>query len=125
MTALYEITPVGSAARLSDPLSYGAAPGGGDASELGFLKLRWKAPGEATSRLIETPIPAAPGEADTDARFAAAIAGMGQLLGEPKYLGTWGWVEAIALASGAKGEDPYGYRAEAVKLMRLAQSLAR
>ncbi|MCC0071602.1 MAG: VWA domain-containing protein [Rhodobacteraceae bacterium] len=125
VTALYEITPVGSAARLSDPLRYGAAPGGGDASELGFLKLRWKAPGEATSRLIETPIPAAPGEADTDARFAAAIAGMGQLLGEPKYLGTWGWVEAIALASGAKGEDPYGYRAEAVKLMRLAQSLAR
>jgi Ca-activated chloride channel family protein len=50
---------------------------------------------------------------------------MGQLLGEPKYLGDWGWAEAITLAAGAKGEDPFGYRAEAVTLMRLAQSLAR
>ena len=57
--------------------------------------------------------------------FAAAIAGMGQLLSEPKYLGDWGWAEAIALASGAKGEDPFGYRSEAVTLMRLAQSLSR
>ena len=31
---------------------------------------------------------------------------------------------AAALAAGAKGEDAYGYRAEAVGLMRLAQSLA-
>lgn len=125
VTALYEITPVGSAARLSDPLRYGEAPAAADAAELGYLKLRYKAPGEATSQLIETPIPATPGEADADARFAAAIAGMGQLLGEPKYLGDWGWAEAITLAAGAKGEDPFGYRAEAVTLMRLAQSLAR
>ncbi len=125
VTALYEVTPVGSPARLSDPLRYGTAAEGGDASELGFLKLRWKAPGAADSRLIETPIPAAAGAADDDARFAAAIAGMGQLLSEPKYLGTWGWDEAIALANGAKGDDPYGYRAEAVGLMRLAASLSR
>jgi Ca-activated chloride channel family protein len=125
VTALYEITPAGSPARLSDPLRYGEAPAGGDASELGFLKLRWKAPGAAESHLLETPIPATPGTADDDARFAAAIAGMGQLLSEPKYLGTWGWDEAIALASGAKGDDPYGYRAEAVGLMRLAASLSR
>lgn len=125
VTALYEVTPAGSPARLSDPLRYGAAPEGGDASELGFLKLRWKAPGAAESQLVETPIPAAAGEADADARFAAAIAGMGQLLSEPKYLGTWGWDQAIALASGAKGADPYGYRAEAVGLMRLAASLSR
>ncbi len=125
VTALYEVTPAGSPARLSDPLRYGTAPEGGDASELGFLKLRWKAPGAAHSQLVETPIPAAPGEAGDDARFAAAIAGMGQLLSEPKYLGTWGWDEAIALAAGAKGDDPYGYRAEAVGLMRLAASLSR
>jgi len=50
---------------------------------------------------------------------------MGQLLSEPKYLGDWGWDEAITLANGARGSDPYGYRADAVQLMRLAQSLAR
>lgn len=125
VTALYEVTPAGSPARLSDPLRYGDAPVAGDASELGFLKLRYKAPGAAMSTLIETPIHATPTTPDTDARFAAATAGMGQLLSEPKYLGTWGWDQAIALATGAKGEDPFGYRSEAVQLMRLAQSLAR
>jgi Ca-activated chloride channel family protein len=125
VTALYEITPVGSPARLSDPLRYAAPAFTGDAAELGFVKLRHKVPGAATSTLIETPIPLAPGKADPDAAFAAAIAGMGQLLSEPKYLGAWGWDEAIALASGAKGNDPYGYRAEAVQLMRLAKSLSR
>ncbi|MEZ5779012.1 MAG: von Willebrand factor type A domain-containing protein [Paracoccaceae bacterium] len=126
VTALYEITPVGSPAQLSDPLRYAAAPEAeGDASELGFLKLRYKTPGAQTSKLIETPIPANPGDADIDARFAAAIAGMGQLLSEPKYLGDWGWDDAIALANGAKGKDEFGYRSEAVQLMRLAQSLSR
>jgi Ca-activated chloride channel family protein len=125
VTALYEVTPVGSPAILSDPLRYqAAAPAAADPSEIGFLKLRWKAPGESESRLIETPIPATPAAPDDDFRFAAAVAGMGQLLSEPKYLGTWGWAEAIALAEAARGEDRFGYRAEAVQLMRLGQSLS-
>ncbi|MDH5453465.1 MAG: VWA domain-containing protein, partial [Paracoccaceae bacterium] len=123
VTALYEVTAVGSPARLSDPLRYGQPVFNGDAAELGFLKLRYKQPGAAASTLIETPIPIASGEADNDARFAAAVAGMGQLLSEPKYLGDWGWDDVIALANGAKGADPFGYRAEAVQLMRLAESL--
>jgi Ca-activated chloride channel family protein len=123
VTALYEVTAVGSPARLSDPLRYGQPVFNGDAAELGFLKLRYKQPGAATSTLIETPIPIASGEADNDARFAAAVAGMGQLLSEPKYLGDWGWDDVIALANGAKSADPFGYRAEAVQLMRLAESL--
>lgn len=125
VTALYEVTPVGSPARLSDPLRYVAADLPGDASELGFLKLRYKAPGADTSTLTDVAIPVPPAEADLDARFAAAIAGMGQLLRDPKYLGEWGWDDAIALANDAKGDDPFGYRAEAVQLMRLAQSLSR
>ncbi|MBC7142174.1 MAG: VWA domain-containing protein [Rhodobacteraceae bacterium] len=126
VTALYEITPAGSPARLSDPLRYaaGKAPEAHPA-ELGFLKLRHKAPGTGTSTLTEVPIPLTPGAADPDARFAAAIAGMGQLLSEPKYLGDWGWDEAIALAGGARGADEFGYRAEAVQLIRLARSLDR
>lgn len=125
VTALYEVTPVGSPAQRSDALRYTASPEGTGSDELAFLKLRYKAPGAAASTLIETPIPATPVTPDTDARFAAAIAGMGQLLGDPKYLGDWGWDQAIALASDARGDDPFGYRAEAVRLMRLAQSLAR
>ena len=58
------------------------------------------------------------------ARFSAAIAGFGQILQGGKYIGNWSYGDAIALANANKGDDPYGYRAEAVTLMRLAQSLA-
>ena len=48
---------------------------------------------------------------------------MGQLLTGGKYLGDWGWTQAITLADGARGPDADGYRAEAVRLMRLAAAL--
>ena len=65
---------------------------------------------------------AAPGD---EARFAVAMAGFGQLLTGATYLGDWGWDQAIALAQGARGEDRFGYRAEAIGLMRLAQALEK
>lgn len=132
VTALYEVTPVGSDARLTDPLRYGAAEAAeagtdGEAmteeAEYGFLKLRYKAPGAGESTLIETPIIASAPAGD-EARFAAAIAGFGELLRGSDYLGDWGYDEAIALANEARGTDPFGYRTEAVQLMRLAQSLS-
>ncbi|MEM7596847.1 MAG: VWA domain-containing protein [Pseudomonadota bacterium] len=122
VTALYEITPVGSPAVLNDPLRYGEASATESSEELGFFKLRYKAPGEDVSQLIETPI-ALGGEVSTDMRFAMAIAGFGQLLTDSPYLGDWGYAQAIELANAAKGDDAFGYRAEAVRLMRLAESL--
>jgi Ca-activated chloride channel family protein len=126
VTAIYEITPVGSPAQMSDPLRYAAEASTveGDASEIGFLRMRWKAPGSDVSELIEMPIAVGNVAPGTEARFAAAIAGMGQLLRGSDWTGDWGWDEAIALAAGARGEDPFGYRNEAVQLMRLAQSLS-
>ncbi|MFZ1348078.1 MAG: VWA domain-containing protein, partial [Tabrizicola sp.] len=124
VTAIYEVTAPGSEALLTDPLRYGAAPAEGTAGELGFLRLRWKAPGEDASTLVETPITGTEA-ASTETRFAAAIAGFGQLLQGSVYLSDWGWDEAIALALANRGEDAYGYRIEAVNLMRLAQSLNR
>ncbi len=124
VTAIYEITPVGSPAQLSDPLRYQAEQAASTTTELGFLKLRLKAPGADDSTLIETPIRPETAAATDDIRFAAAIAGFGQLLTASPYLLSWSYADAIALASAAKGADPYGYRAEAVTLMRLAESLA-
>ncbi|KZY47188.1 hypothetical protein A3731_08415 [Roseovarius sp. HI0049] len=124
VTAIYEVTLVNSDGRLTDPLRYGDAETQNASDELGYLKLRYKAPGEETSQLIETPIVAG-GETTDDMRFAAAIAGFGQILRDSPYLNGWTCDDAIALANSAKGEDPYGYRAEAVRLMRLAQSLDR
>jgi Ca-activated chloride channel family protein len=125
VTALYEVTPVGSAARLTDPLRYGPADAeSSDADELGFLRLRWKTPGEETSRLLETPIHTETNRPGQDALFATAIAGFGQLLRDPSWLGEWGWDEAIALAAENRGDDPFGYRNEALRLMRLAEGLS-
>lgn len=124
VTAIYEVTPVGSEAVLSDPLRYGSAPKGDANGELGFLKLRYKAPGEDTSILIETPI-LEDSDAGVETDFAIAIAGFGQLLRDTPYLGDWAWAEAIDLANTAKGDDPFGYRAEAITLMRLAESLSQ
>lgn len=124
VTAIYEVTPVGSDAVLNDPLRYGTATATQAEGELGFLRLRWKAPGEDESQLIEQPITGQE-PATTEARFAAAIAGFGQLLQGSAYLGKWSWDDAIDLALSARGDDPYGYRTEAITLMRLAQSLSK
>ncbi len=124
VTAIYEIVPVGSPARMTEDLRYAPPVRVGEADELGFLRLRYKLPGEETSTLVERPIPTGTGEAGEDIRFSAAIAGFGQLLAGSTFLGDWGWADAIALADGARGADPFGWRAEAVTLMRLAESLA-
>jgi len=124
VTAIYEVTPVGSPAQLSDPLRYAPNTVAADTNELGFLKLRYKEPGADVSQLIETPIVGG-GLAGPDASFAVAIAGFGQLLRGSDYLGDWGYDDAIALANANRGEDAFGYRTEAVQLMRLAQSLSQ
>ncbi|CAD0186898.1 magnesium chelatase subunit D [Ruegeria sp. THAF57] len=68
---------------------------------------------------------ALPAKITDGVRFSYAIAGFGQLLRGGAYLGGWTFDDAIRLANTARGEDPFGYRAEAVTLMRLAQSLGR
>ncbi len=125
VTALYEITPVGSPAILNTPLRYDTQTVASDSSELGFLRLRYKPVGASDSILIERPITQASAEATVETRFATAIAGFGQLLRGSDYLGDWSYADAIALANEAKGDDPFGYRNEAITLMRLAESLAK
>jgi Ca-activated chloride channel homolog len=128
VTALYELSPVG-AAGLVDPLRYGQtakAPAGAD--ELAFVKLRYKLPGEHTSRLIERAVSRADAkpleQAGSDFRFATAVAGFGQILRGGRYTGTWQILDARRLAAASLGDDRYGYRAEALRLMDLAGSLA-
>jgi Ca-activated chloride channel homolog len=128
VTAIYEVTPVGSPARLTDPLRYNAAETGevpeDVAGELGFIRLRWKAPGAEESQLIDFAITDTD-TSGTEVEFAAAIAGFGQLLRGSDFLGDWDYDDAIALANANRGEDAFGYRNEAVQLMRLAESLSQ
>ena len=125
VTALYEITPVGGATQV-DPLRYGAsAQADAKSDELAFVKIRYKQPDADESQLITRPVtPADRAAPDTEARFAAAVAGFGQLLRGGRYTGEFSYDDVIALANGAKGGDPFGYRAEFVTLVRLAETAA-
>ena len=124
VTALYEITPVGSPAISVDPLRYSEAqplPEGN--GELAFLKLRYKLPGESTSNLITTPVQ----EDDVldlseDVIFSTAVASFGQLLRGDTRLGNWSYDDVLRLAQQGKGEDTFGYRAEFIRLVRLAET---
>jgi Ca-activated chloride channel family protein len=126
VTALYEITPVGSKAQMSDPLRYGKPVAGNPTGEYAFLRIRYKLPGEKTSHLIERPV----GNADEaasfalvseDMRFAASVVGAAQLLRHDPYIKDFDYDRAIAIANAARGKDEFGYRAEFVQLLRLAK----
>lgn len=133
VTALYEITPVGATETLLEPLRYeGARPpvaarAGGD--EIAFVRLRYKLPGAAESRLLEHPVHTRDAIARLDAtsadyRFAAAVAGFGQLLRGGRYTGGFGHGDVMALARGARDADPFGYRGEFLGLAGTAAALA-
>ena len=57
------------------------------------------------------------------ARFAAAVAQLGMLLRDSAFKGTTTYEDVVALASGAMGADPEGYRHEFVSLVRSCQSI--
>jgi len=128
VTAIYEVTPVGSDSSTFEASRYGdkvdLTPNEDDA-ELGFLRLRYKAPGKSDSRLIEVPISRAQEEMSEDDAFVASVAGWGQHMKGAKYLENWSMGDAIDLARSGRGEDLYGYRSEAIKLMELYEAISR
>ncbi len=119
MTAIYEVTPVGSEAELVDNLRYGAAVEGGSA-EWAHVKLRYKQPGQSDSALVSVVVDeATDGIAASEVNFATAVAGAGRVL-RGQDLGDWSLEDAAALAADNLGSDPFGYRAEFLRLVRLA-----
>lgn len=131
VTALYEIVRTGSDARLIDDSRYTPTPTppAGASRELAFLKLRYKAPGADESVLITRPITRDDtvetlDQASESTRFATAVAAFGQALRGDAYLSaSYSWAEISALASGAMGDDPYGYRAGFLELVDKADAL--
>ena len=132
VTAIYEITPVGSGGERVPPLRYGSEkkPKPAAASgEYAFVKIRYKLPESDTSTLISQAVTAANErerieQAPVDVRFGVAVAGFGQLLRGSPYTEKFDYGQVIKLAQGARGEDRFGYRSEFLQLVRLAQSAA-
>ena len=133
VTAIYEITPVGSPAILNSDLRYGAeSPAAPDqyGDELAFLKIRAKTPGEAESRLTEIPVTREAeaqsfAAASQDVRFSIAVAAFGQKLRNIAQLAGFSYDEIERIAREARGDDPFGYRSEFLQLVRLARGLDR
>jgi Ca-activated chloride channel family protein len=135
VTAIYEITPASAASRLVDPLRYNKEEGAKPAvkangDELCFVKVRYKLPGEATSRLTEQAVHAASARrtlesVPEDQRFATAVAAFAQRLRGEQQLADYSYTQIANLANSARGADTEGYRAEFVKLVRMAEALGK
>ena len=136
VTALYEVTLVGSNNKQIDDLRYqdfSSQPkhnnkekgSTSNNQELAFVKVRYKQPNSDISQLISQPIFTEELNRSTskDFQFSAAVAGFTQLLKGAKYTNQWQYQDCIDLAIENKGEDHFGYRAEFIQLVRTAQAL--
>jgi len=129
VTALYELALAGKGGNLMEPLRYQpkrVSEGKSD-KEMAFLRLRYKLPGQDKSKLMEIPLARELAEAgkepSIDFKWAAAVAGFGQLLRGGKYTGNFSYDDVLSLARSGRGEDPFGYRGEFLTLVSLAKSL--
>ena len=132
VTAIYEITPVGSEVQSVDEPRYAQnqppAPSvRGSRKEYGYLKIRYKLPDEKKSRLVSAPIPLRTGSLAAslarDVSFSTAVAGFAQLLRDNGHTGALSYEDILRQAQAAKGDDRHGYRSEFVELVRKAKQL--
>ncbi len=130
VTALYEIVSPEQAKQLAkvDALKYQSPSkkASSSSSEIMTVKLRYKAPTGATSKLLSVPIknatlPAA--KTSDNFRFSAAVAAFGMLLRDSEYKASASYDMVRQLALGATGKDPHGYRQEFVSLVNSARGL--
>lgn len=130
VTVLYEIRPAQRAASAGRPLRYQQSEvteAARRSEELGHLAVRYKEPGQLKSLRLDQPILDHPRSLDKSSdnfRFSAAIAEWGMLLRDSAAKGEATYAQAIALARGARGDDPHGYRNQALRLMELSASLS-
>lgn len=129
VTALYEVAYAGEGGERNEPLRYSAEPTrAAKASEMAFVRLRYKRPEQDTSRLIEQPVPASSAvpfaQASDALRLTAAVAAFGQKLKGGTYTGAFGWDEIAALAQSGRAADGSESVGEFVKLVGLAQGLS-
>ena len=142
VTALYEVALEGRDGERLTPRRYesgndrnkgitGSAANSPDAphaNELAELRLRFKQPDSEKSQLISSVVTLDNVLDDLDAtsnayRFAASVAGFGQLLRGDTRVNDFGFDAARSLATEATQADPFGYHSEYLRLLDLAQSL--
>lgn len=135
VTALYEVALSGEGGERHSASRYGQSEkpmidgtrANPHATEIAQLSLRYKLPDEADSRLITHIVDRVDPEqlttASSDFLFSASVAAFGQLLQGDDRLAGFSFQDIRALAAEALGNDPFGYRAEYLRLVDLAGSL--
>ncbi len=130
VTALYEVVPAGVEVPREgkvDELRY--QPQADDPplsefdGELMYVKVRYKDPDGAKSRLLERAVADRLGSPSVDFRFATAVAGFGMLLRGSDHAGDLTLDDVVRLADKSRGDDPRGYRGEFIRLVEAVRDL--
>lgn len=133
--ALFEVTPKGqkglySDRRYTDSNATANANSKQKTNELGYLKIRYKAPTGGSSKLVSQPINSSShtlDKANADTQFAMAVAGFGQRLTQSEYINEWQYNDSTKLATSSLARqlsnDKDGIRRNFVTLTELASAL--
>jgi len=122
VTAFFELIPVGveSGDNLVDPLRYSTIVTTGS-DEYMVVRVRYVAPGEDESRLIERVVGAEDFRGSYDVSdnflFASAVAEFGLIITDSQYRGYSSLDSVLARASRGMGEDRFGLRSEFIDLV--------
>lgn len=123
VTALYEIT-------LKQPLRYQTVEQSLPQfkNEIGLVKVRYKKINENNSRELIHIVRKGQDmdelkNSSDNFRFSAAVAAFGQLLRNSDRVGDYSYDEVYSLANKSRDADPFGYRTEFLRLVKLAASL--
>ena len=129
VTALFELAPAGESAEGSDvdPLKYQrtnrrSASAGTD--EAMTVKLRFKKPEETASALMTVAV-RNEAESTPELEFASAVAEFGMLLRDSEHKGSSSFADVRERAARFKGSDPFGHRAEFLRLVDAAEGVNR
>ncbi|GAF56830.1 LOW QUALITY PROTEIN: von Willebrand factor type A domain protein [Psychrobacter sp. JCM 18901] len=135
--ALFEVTPKGQKGLYSDRRYANSnasisSNNKQNSNELGYLKIRYKAPTGGSSKLISQPINKAShalNKASIDTQFAMAVAGFGQRLTQSDYINDWQYSDSTKLAKSSIADRPSsdtdGTRRNFVTLTELASALKK
>lgn len=102
-----------------------ALDGRSGSDEIGFLKVRYKAPDGARSELLEIPIRQGAGPPSPAFQFGSAVVEFGLVLRDSPLRGEADLGRAEERARSALGEDREKHRSEFVRLIGLARELER
>lgn len=102
-----------------------AARGGDYSGELFEVRIRYKDPGEAESKLLTLPVftDQAADFLSTDLGFASSVAGFCHLLRDSEHTGDFTYEQALRLAEENLGDDDGGYRHDYVRMLRRAMEV--